>query len=154
MASFFQFYFLSLLFFSYVGWVGLGLTTVQRSTILSKIEALWETKHAKNKTEASNMRHKKSPKSTVHSMQKVTATKSFGNMVKGREKEKKRKGPKRYTYELEKKKPKKGVVVIPCHDRYIDQCRWDKMTLHQPTFAKLGGSSYQTICSGFKTRSL
>ena len=124
MASFFQFYFSSLLFFSYVGWVGLGLTTVQRSTILSKIEALWETKHAKNKTEASNMRHKKSPKSTLHSMQKVTASTSYGNMLKGRQKEKKRKGPTRsYTFELEKKMQKKGVGVIPCHDRYMDHMR-------------------------------
>ena len=75
MTSFVQVFFFSILSLYYV------------------VSLLGDTKIVKIKTEASNiMRHKKTPKLTVHSH-----TKS-------------------YLIELEKKKHK-GVVAIPCHDR-------------------------------------
>ena len=102
-SSFFKFCLLALLFFSCV-------------------EAFWNTKNVKSKTEASDMRLNKAPKRTLHSTKKAKAPKVYGKMSKGRQKEKTRKGPKTYlvtTMEDNGHKNKKGVVAIPGHDRYI-----------------------------------
>ena len=96
MSSYFRFYLLALLFFTFV-------------------EALWDTKNIESKTEASNIKQKK----TLHSTQRVTSPKSYGKMSKGRRKESKIKGPKRYSVQVLEKEKHGSVKVIPCQDRYI-----------------------------------
>ena len=96
MSSNFRLYLLALLFFYFV-------------------EPLWDTKNVKSITEASNKKHKTTPK-------RVTAPKSYGKMSKGRQKESKRKGPKSYSVQVLEKEKHGGVKVIPCQDRYIDIC--------------------------------
>ena len=100
MSSYFRFYLLALLFFTFV-------------------KALWDTKNVESKTEASNIKQKKTPKRALHSTQRVTSPKSYGKMSKGRQKESKRKGPKSYLVQVLEKEKHGSVKVIPCQDRYI-----------------------------------